>query len=108
PDSFVAMQQKHWNPLVSWVHEEFGVELKTTDSILTVKQSDELIAKMRAVVEAMDDLQLAAFEKAVLSAKSFVIGLAVVRRRISVEEAAIAARLEVLHQIERWGEVEDS
>ena len=74
----------------------------------SVKQSDEVVAKLRQMVESFDDLTLAAFEKAVLTAKSFVIGLALTHRRITVEQAAIAGRLEVLHQIDRWGEVEDS
>lgn len=49
-----------------------------------------------------------AFERATLTAKSFLIGLAVVKRHLSVEDAWMAAQLEVLDQIERWGEVEDS
>lgn len=49
-----------------------------------------------------------AFERATLTAKSFLIGLAVVKRHLSVEKAWTAASLEVLDQIDRWGEVEDS
>jgi ATP synthase mitochondrial F1 complex assembly factor 2 len=47
-------------------------------------------------------------ERATHAAKSFVIGLALVKKHITVEEAALAARVEVASQIERWGEVEDS
>ncbi|KAJ3049252.1 ATP synthase complex assembly protein atp12 [Rhizophlyctis rosea] len=74
----------------------------------SVKQSEEVVAQLRQLIESFDNLTLAAFEKAVLTAKSFVIGLALTQRRITVEEGAIAGRLEVLHQIDRWGEVEDS
>lgn len=49
-----------------------------------------------------------AFERATLTAKSFLIGLAVVKRNLNVEKAWTAASLEVLDQIDRWGEVEDS
>lgn len=63
---------------------------------------------MRAILEEFDAVELAAFEKAVLSSKSFIVALALVKRRITVDDAAKAARLEVLHQIDRWGEVEDS
>ena len=48
------------------------------------------------------------FERAVISSKSFVIALALIQRRITVEEAARAARLETIAQIDRWGMVEDS
>jgi chaperone required for assembly of F1-ATPase len=47
-------------------------------------------------------------ERATLSTKSFIIGLAVVKKHLTVEEAAQAASAEVNSQIEVWGEVEDS
>lgn len=49
-----------------------------------------------------------AMERATYAAKSLIIALALVKKRISVEEAALAATVEVNSQIERWGEVEDS
>lgn len=74
--------------------------------ILSIKQSPEVIEKFREIVQQYDPFKLAAFEKAVLRSKSFMIALALVERGISVEFASKAARLEVLHQIDRWGEVE--
>lgn len=49
-----------------------------------------------------------ALERATLSTKSFLIGLAVVKRYLNVEQAAQAASVEVDSQIQVWGEVEDS
>lgn len=46
-------------------------------------------------------------ERVTYTAKSFLIALALVHKRISVEQAARAAQVEVSSQIERWGEVED-
>lgn len=43
-----------------------------------------------------------------MSTKSFLIGLAVVKRYLNVEQAAQAASVEVDSQIQVWGEVEDS
>jgi ATP synthase F1 complex assembly factor 2 len=40
--------------------------------------------------------------------KSFIIALALVKKHLTVEQAALAAQAEVNSQIERWGEVEDS
>jgi hypothetical protein len=39
--------------------------------------------------------------------KSFLIALALVKRHLTVEDAAAAAQVEVSSQIQRWGEVED-
>ncbi len=56
----------------------------------------------------MNDYELAAFERAVYATKSFVIALAVCKGRLTADQAADAAHVEVRSQIERWGEVEDS
>ena len=48
-----------------------------------------------------------ALERATYSSKSFLIGLALVLGKITVEEAALASTVEVSSQIQRWGEVED-
>ena len=47
-------------------------------------------------------------ERATYASKSLIIGLGLVKRHLTVEEAARAATVEVDSQIERWGEVEDS
>jgi ATP synthase F1 complex assembly factor 2 len=46
-------------------------------------------------------------ERATYATKSFIVALALVKRRINAEQAALAAQAEVDSQIERWGEVED-
>jgi chaperone required for assembly of F1-ATPase len=53
-------------------------------------------------------IDLAAFERAVYTTKSFLIALALVEGRITVEQASLASQVEVDSQIDIWGEVEDS
>ncbi|KAI8816460.1 ATP12-domain-containing protein [Fimicolochytrium jonesii] len=108
PDSFVALQSTHWKPLHTWLEHTYNLHLNTTTSILSIKQSPETIRTLRNIISEFDDIELAAFEKAVLFSKSFVVALALVKGRVDVDEAARAARLELLHQIDRWGEVEDA
>ncbi|KAJ3184205.1 ATP synthase complex assembly protein atp12 [Geranomyces variabilis] len=108
PESFVATQTAHWKPLHAWLSETYSLSFATTDGIVPIKQSAETIAALRKEISIFDNLTLAAFEKAVMSSKSFVVALALVKGRIDASDGARAARLEVLHQIERWGEVEDA
>ena len=42
------------------------------------------------------------------ASKSMIIAMALVKGHLSVEEAARAAQVEVMSQIQNWGEVEDS
>ena len=48
-----------------------------------------------------------AMERATYVTKSFLVALALVKRHLTAEQAALAAQVEVASQIERWGEVED-
>ena len=55
----------------------------------------------------MDEWETAAMERATYASKSFLVGLALVKKRITAEQAAQASHVEVNSQIETWGEVED-
>ncbi|KAK1923240.1 hypothetical protein DB88DRAFT_440663 [Papiliotrema laurentii] len=108
PRALVRMQKEHWDPLFAWAEKELGVKLKLADGFAPAQQDQESIDKLRQIVEGFDIWQLAAFERAVYASKSFMIGLALVQGRLSADDAAHAAQVEVRSQIEQWGEVEDS
>ncbi|ORX53196.1 ATP12-domain-containing protein [Hesseltinella vesiculosa] len=108
PEALVKLQDQYWTPVIDWVSKKYNVDIQTTKDIFAVQQPEETKAKLRQVVENMDPLELAAFERAVMSSKSFLIGLALIKHGISVEQAAQAAQVESNSQMERWGEVEDS
>lgn len=126
PASLVTLQETHWYPLIAWLQNEYGVEVKVFDSLLGAGQSDNLKERLKAVLEGFDEWQLAgqffhpeafpsrlsrhlytAMERATYSTKSFIIALALLRGRLDAEQAAMAASVEVNSQIEKWGEVED-
>lgn len=48
-----------------------------------------------------------ALERSVYATKSFLAGFALVKAHLSVDDLANVAQVEVLSQIETWGEVED-
>ena len=48
-----------------------------------------------------------AMERATYGSKSLIIALALIKNHLTVEEAALAATVEVNSQIERWGEMEE-
>ncbi|KAI7890334.1 uncharacterized protein EV154DRAFT_538450 [Mucor mucedo] len=108
PEILTELQDKYWKPILDWTRNEFDVQINTTTDIFAITQPDETKAKFRAIIDQMGPLELSAFEKAVLSSKSFLIGFALVHQGISVEHAACAAQVEMNAQMDRWGEVEDS
>jgi len=108
PEPLHRLQTQYWVPLHKWARETFDVEIKVSNSILSVRQPAETRAKLQKVLQALDAWELAALERVTNSTKSLFIALAVVKKHLTVEEAALTACVEVNSQIERWGEVEDT
>ncbi|PVG02687.1 ATP12-domain-containing protein [Serendipita vermifera] len=108
PEQLVKQQKAHWDPLIQWWKEDMGLEVKLFDSVLIGKQTEEAKSKLLSIISDFDSWQMAAYERAVYTTKSAIVALAIVKRRLDVEQAARAAHVEVNSQIERWGEVEDS
>ncbi|CCM07223.1 uncharacterized protein FIBRA_09568 [Fibroporia radiculosa] len=108
PAALVALQNANWKPILDWTRTTYNVDISTSDSLLLGPHPPETVQKLDEVMTNFDHWQMAAMERATYTSKSFLIALALVMRRISVEQAAQAAHAEVNSQIERWGEVEDS
>ncbi|CUA72463.1 ATP synthase mitochondrial F1 complex assembly factor 2 [Rhizoctonia solani] len=108
PPALVQLQEEHWNPLLKWAESKYKIKIKIFDSLLGNTQPEETKKVLVNEVNKLGQWEMAAFERAVLTAKSFVIALALVKGRINVEQAAQAAHVEVVSQTQRWGEVEDT
>ncbi|EJD05961.1 ATP12-domain-containing protein [Fomitiporia mediterranea MF3/22] len=108
PEALVRLQDAHWQPLLSWIRDEYNVDVGVHKSVLGTDQPPETIARLGEILKAFDEWQLAAMERATYTTKSFIIALALIRGQLDVEQAAQAGHVEVNSQIEKWGEVEDS
>jgi chaperone required for assembly of F1-ATPase len=103
PAELVARQAAAWDPVLHWVRERFDVSLRTASGVMAVDQPESALAALRRVVESLDDLHLTALAVLVGATGSLAIGLAVLEKRLSPEEAVAAAQLDELYQAERWG-----
>ncbi|KAI0956818.1 hypothetical protein AcW1_005405 [Taiwanofungus camphoratus] len=108
PPALVSLQKAHWDPILDWARSTFTVDIQTSDSVLMGSQPQETLNKFEEVMSEFDPWEMAAMERSTYTSKSFLIALALVKRQITVEQAALASHVEVNSQIERWGEVEDS
>nr|CAG8492702.1 14806_t:CDS:2 [Entrophospora candida] len=108
PESLVNLQKEHWDPLINWIQSTYNIEIKSTYSIIGIKQPIQSKEKLHSIINKFDGLKLAALERATIISKSFIIGLGLVERKLSVEEAAKAARIETISQTMRWGQLENA
>lgn len=108
PETLVARQAEHWDPLLEWAEETFGARLIPRTGIMYEAQNAEAVARLEAVVHALDAFRLAAFHDLVSLSGSLVIALAVTQGHLDPEQAWNLSRLDEEWQIEQWGDDEEA
>jgi chaperone required for assembly of F1-ATPase len=104
PSSLVERQRETWQGLLDWAAERYGARLVVVEGTTFVAQPDEALARLRAAVAAHGDLALSALYNLTHISGSVVIALAVAEGHLAADRAFVAAQLDELYQIERWGE----
>ncbi|KAJ2457130.1 chaperone [Coemansia sp. RSA 2337] len=108
PSVLVELQQRHYIPIVEWARKEYGIEISLTSDMFALQQTRESTETLRTVLAGFSPLKLAALEKATMSAKSLLIGLALVEHHVTAEDAAMAAQVETNAQTQLWGLLENA
>jgi len=106
PEKLVEYQEQLWSPIHRWFEDKFKVEVYSSANLFTLSQSDEALETMRAHLHTYNIWQLYGLQTSIDAIKSFILPLAVIYGRITVEEAVRLSRLEINFQTLRWGNVE--
>lgn len=104
PAALVRRENALWQPWIEWARSELGAALNVTSGVMPVAQGAEPLAALERALAVSDVPALAALGSIVPALGSLVLGLAIVRNRISAAEAAEAAMAEEIFQAECWGE----
>ncbi len=104
PQKLIDKQSAAWDPLLKWLLETHGVSLKTTTGVAHVKQSEDALAMMKAILVDQSDFRLAAIHEIVTLTGSLVVTLAVMAKHINAQQAFEISELDETHTIEEWGE----
>lgn len=107
PIGLAQRQAAHWAPLVVWAEQELGASLRVTPGLIHVAQDEAALAALRAAIEAASDFELAGLHNATTLTGSAVIGLALLRGRLTVDQAFEAAHVDEAWQAYLSGEDED-
>lgn len=108
PEEEPALHTKEaaaYDALLDWLAEEEGIKLNQSTS-LTVEHPESARPRANVLLNSLDGWTISALDMLSGSCKSFVLAIAVLRGRISAEDACKAARVAEQHQTEEWGEVE--
>ncbi len=108
PEGLVSRQSEHWDPLLQWVHETYGVTLKVMVGVMHTPQEPATLSAMRADLDRLDSFALTGFYDLVSLSGSLVIALAVYRGQLSADSAWRLSRIDEYWQAEHWGADEEA
>ena len=101
-------QNKYWFPVLHWIGHELHTELKTSTSLEVPNQEEKFGVALKRYLQTFSDKELIAFYKAALDMRSVILAAALVKGKITAEEAYQAAYLEEIWQAEKWGKIKDA
>ena len=58
PESIVKAQKEHWDPILKWVKNEYGLDIKVSQGINYVQQDDDVKQRLHDIVSSMTDIEL--------------------------------------------------
>lgn len=103
-----SRQEKLWSPIIHWVNEVLQAEFKHTDTLDVPEGSTVSACYLKTFLESLSDKELAAFYSAALNMKSVLLAMAIIKGKMTAEEAFQAAFLDELWQNEKWGSDEEA
>jgi chaperone required for assembly of F1-ATPase len=103
PAALAQRQHQSWQPWLDWLAEIHGAALVVTTAMLPVSQPGDAVARLRQVIEQLDDWRLVGLHAATTALGSVVLGLALLEGEIDAEQAFETSLLDELYEIERWG-----
>jgi chaperone required for assembly of F1-ATPase len=104
PAALIAKQADAWDPILAWAERTIGGRFVLGEGVMHVAQPEETLAKIAGAFAPIMPLPLAALHVITTLTGSAILALAVLRGRLSAEDAWRAAHVDEDWQIAQWGE----
>lgn len=98
-----AQQSQHFAPLLTWCQQHYGVKLITTHGLLPVAQDPQLVPRLQAELDALDDLALVATAMLTPLLGSILMTCALRHGVLNANDVCAAARIEEEASAARYG-----
>ena len=108
PEALTFRQAEGWDPLLDWADTALSAPLLVTSGIAPIVQPEASTSVLTQYVQNLTPFQLAGFHDLVAISGSLVLGIAVARGRLDVEEAWALSRIDETWQVEHWGHDEEA
>ena len=108
PEPLVALQAKHWEPVVAWAESDLGAPMRFAAGVMHIEQPEASLHEIKQRFEGFDAWSLGALHVMTGLAGSALLALAVALQRLSPGEAWGAAHVDEDWQISQWGADEEA
>lgn len=106
PEELKKLQEEKWNPVLEWFMNEFDVKISVTSNILAEQIPEDTKKSLVKYLSSYDLPSLIALNYVTENLKSAILTLALLKRKLSVEDAISLSRLETEFQTSKWGNIE--
>ncbi len=103
PATLVEAQVARWGPLLDWARDALAVELHRGTGVVPRSQPPEALARVEALVAALDPFTQAGVAFATPLFGSAILALALQRGQLHADAVFDLSRLEEAYQEGRWG-----
>jgi len=104
PPELAARQTAGWDPLLDWVAQQHGANMRVAAGLTHIDQPPEALAALRRALENCDAFSLSGLHVIASITGSVVLALAVVEGFITGTKAFELSRIDEIYQAEKWGE----
>ena len=107
PADLTALQIQQWEPILEWA-ATLGIKLKSVTGIMAITQDETALDRVAATAQEFDNVGLTLLVHFVSVFGSAVLGLAVMKKHLTISQAFELSRLDEAYQIAQWGEDEEA
>ena len=104
PPALVARQREGWDPLLDWLRQSHGAQMRVAEGLTHVDQTPDALLALRQALEKEGPFTLGALHVIASITGSAVLALAVANGFISGPNAFALSRIDEIYQAEKWGE----
>ena len=108
PEDLVRAQAAGWDPLIDWTATDLHAPLRITHGVVPVTQDQASLDRLHDEVRSLDNFGLTALHDLVTLPGSLILGLAVIRGKLTAEQAFALSRIDEDHQAKLWGEDDEA
>lgn len=109
PERLMKRQAELWDPVLEWAYEKFSARFVLSEGVMFVAQPEgALVAIEQAITSQSSAYALGGMHVLTTLGGSVLLALAIAHKRLSVEEAWLAAHVDEDVQAEIWGADEEA